>query len=178
MITSSAFGPFDPLDPANIPGLFADILFAEAVEIQAPLDQVWQTMTGFDDYPQWNPLNRFFRLDGEAKPNEQVTFGPHWGPYDLSENAELPEAGFVQRETITVWEQNCCLAYGVISKWFNAERSQLISVMDNGNTRYQTFERISGLLSPLMKMVYRRRILNGFGANGQALKRRCEALAR
>ena len=177
MITSSAFGPFDPLDPANIPGLFAEILVAEPLEIQAPLDLVWKTMTGFDQYTQWNPLNLFFKLDGAAKPNEQLTFGPHWGPYDLSGNAELPEAGFVQRETITVWEENCCLAYGVISKLFNAERSQVISVMANGNTRYQTFERISGLLSPLMKMVYRTRILNGFRANGLALKRRCETLA-
>lgn len=175
MINSSAFGPFDPLKPGNIPGLFADSLIAEAVEIEAPLEQVWQTITGFDDYPAWNPLNRFFRLDGEAKANERVTFGPHWGPYDYPAKATLPEAGFIQRETITVWEDNYCLAYGVISKLFNAERSQVVSVLANGHTRYQTFERISGLLSPLMKLVYGKRILRGFRANGLALKQRCEA---
>ena len=178
MIHSSAFGPFDPLKPSTIPGLFAENLVTACVEIQAPIELVWQTITGFDDYPQWNPLNRFFRLDGEAKANERVTFGPHWGPYDHSGNAELPEAGFVQRETITVWEENCCLAYGVITKAFNAERSQVISTMANGNTRYQTFERISGILSPLMKLAYRKKILTGFTANGVALKKRCEYLAK
>ena len=178
MIYSSVFGAFDPQNPSTIPGLFAENIAATAVDIQAPIELVWQTITGFDDYPQWNPLNRFFRLDGEAKANERVTFGPHWGPYDHSDNAELPKAGFVQRETITVWEENCCLAYGVISKAFNAERSQVISTMANGHTRYQTFERISGILSPLMKLAYRKKILTGFEANGLALKRRCEQLTR
>lgn len=178
MIHSSAFGPFDPLNPGTIPGLFAENLITDAVEIQAPIELVWKTITGFDDYPLWNPLNRFFRLDGEARANERVTFGPHWGPYDHSDNAQLPEAGFVQRETITVWEENCCLTYGVISKVFNAERSQVISPLANGNTRYQTFERISGLLSPLMKLAYRKKILTGFEANGRALKKRCELLAK
>ena len=176
MINSSAFGPFDPLQPVPIAGLFAENLVAEAIEIESSLETVWQTMTGFDRYPEWNPLNRFFKLDGEAKANERVTFGPHWGPYDLADNATLPEAGFIQRETITVWEENCCLAYGVISKLFNAERSQVISKLENGNTRYQTFERISGLLSPLMKLFYGNKILNGFRANGLALKKRCEKL--
>ena len=46
----------------------------------------------------------------------------------------------------------------------------------SGNTRYQTFERISGLLSPLMKLFYGNKILNGFRANGLALKKRCEKL--
>lgn len=174
MIHSSAFGPFDPLQPAPIDGLFAENLVADAVEIQAPLAAVWQAITGFEHYPEWNPMNRFFNLDGEARVDETVTFGPHWGPYQLSDNTSLPEAGFTQNETITVWEENHCLSYAVISKVFNAERSQVISSLANGNTRYQTFERVSGLFSPVVKLAYRNKILRGFTANGLALKKRCE----
>ncbi len=123
-------------------------------------------------------MNRFFRLDAEAKPGHTVTFGPVWGPYDLREGAQLPEAGFTQRETLTVWEENCCLAYGVISFPFNAERVQHIARLENGKTRYHTFERTSGPFSPVVRTFYARRIREGFDANGLALKRRAEGLAK
>jgi hypothetical protein len=178
VLTSSPFGPFDPFAPRDLPGRFARIIDAEPVEIDAELEQVWKIMTGFDRYPEWNPMNRFFRLDAEARPGDTVTFGPVWGPYDLSEGAPLPEAGFTQNETLTVWEENCCLAYAVISPAFNAERVQHISRLENGKTRYHTFERTSGLLSPVVRKLYARRILEGFDANGLALKRRAESADR
>jgi hypothetical protein len=146
VLTSSPFGLFDPFAPCDLPGRFARIIDAAPVEIDAKLEQVWKIMTGFDRYPEWNPMNRFFRLDAEARPGDTVTFGPVWGPYNLSEGAPLPEAGFTQNETLTVWEENCCLAYAVISRAFNAERVQHISRLENGKTRYHTFERTSGLL--------------------------------
>ncbi len=177
MITSSPFGPFDPLDPCNLSGSFAKILIADPVEIDAEPALVWKIMTDFDRYPEWNPLNRFFRLDGEARPGHTVTFGPVWGPYDLSEGATLPEAGFKQNETLTIWEENCCLAYSVISLPFDAERVQHISRSKAGGTRYQTFERTDGPVSPIVRALYGRRILEGFSANGAALKRRAESLA-
>lgn len=174
-LTSAAFGAFDPLQPATIAGPFAENLIADAIEIDAPIELVWQIMTGFEHYPQWNPMNRFFKLDGEAKPGHTVTFGPVWGPYDLDK--PLPEAGFVQRETLTVWEPNRCLAYAALSRWMNAERVQYLCTLPNGTTRYQTFERMSGLFKPLMRRVYGARILEGFTANGRALKRRAEEMA-
>jgi hypothetical protein len=160
--------------PETIPGVFASNIVADAIEIDAPLELVWQIMTGFDLYPEWNPMNRFFKLDGEAKVGDRVTFGPSWGPY----TDPLPEAGFVNRETLTVWEENTCLSYADMSRFFSAERSQYICALDNGKTRYQTYERISGPLGFLMKWVFGGKILRGFNANGLALKKRAEAFAR
>ena len=175
MITSSPFGPFDPLVPCNLSGVFAQIIFADPVEINAEVETVWKIMTGFDRYPEWNPLNRFFRLDGQAQPGHTVTFGPVWGPYDLSENSPpLPDAGFTQNETLTIWEENCCLAYSVISRPFNAERVQHISSMNDGRTRYHTFERTDGFFSPIVRALYARKVIEGFTANGIALKQRAE----
>jgi len=177
-VLTSTFGPFDPLQPCNLPGLFAKIVFAEPVEIQAPVPLVWKIMTGFDKYPDWNPLNRYFRLDKEAKAGDTVSFGPVWGPYDLSEGAPLPETGFDQHETLTVWEDNCCLAYSVISLPFNAERVQHVSSLPDGNTRYQTYERMSGIFNPVVRLFYARKVREGFTANGAALKRRAEEFAK
>jgi hypothetical protein len=177
-VLSSTFGPFDPLKPCNVPGLLASIVFAEPIEIEAPHALVWEIMTGFDKYPEWNPINRYFRLDNEAKAGDTVTFGPVWGPYDLSEGASLPEAGFKQNETLSVWEDNACLAYAAISRVLIAERVQYISTLPNGNTRYQTYERMSGIISPIVRLFYASKIVEGFTANGIALKRRAEQFAK
>ena len=177
MLTSSAFGPFDPLDPATVPGESAKNLYADPIEIDAPIELVWKIMTDFDRYPDWNPLNRFFRLDSEAKPTHTVTFGPFWGPYDWADGDPLPDADFTQHETLTIWEENCCLAYAVISPELNAERVQYISTLPNGKTRYHTYERTSGPLSVNVRKDLGDKIIAGFNANGQALKKRAESFA-
>ena len=112
MLTSIPFGPFDPAHPGCIPGCFAANILTEPIDIDAPVAVVWEIMVDFERYPEWNPLNRFFRLDTYAEPGQTVTFGPRWGPYDSD---RLGEAGFTQHETLTVWEENCCLAYATIS---------------------------------------------------------------
>lgn len=178
MITSSAFGSFHPLEPKCIHGLFARNLYADPIEIDAPLTTVWKVMTDFELYPEWNPLNRFFRLDSKAEPNHFVTFGPSWGPYERAEGEPFPEPDMIQHEMITVWEENRCLAYADIRRFLNAERVQYISTLENGKTRYHTYERISGLFSPLVLRKFGARIVAGFTANGIALKQRAESFAQ
>ena len=172
MLNSKPFGPFDPANPCRIPGLFAANVLTEPIDIDAPADLVWPIVVGFDRYPDWNPLNRFFRLDTRAEAGQTVTFGPRWGPYD---SERLGEAGFTQHETLTIYEDNCCLAYGVVSPWLNAERVQYLAPVTTSRTRYYTYERTSGVLAPFVRRVYGRRIVVGFTANGLALKRRAEA---
>jgi len=176
MLISSAFGPFNPLEPRKIRGLFAQNLYADPIEIEAPITTVWAIMTDFDCYPEWNPLNRFFRLDSKAEPNHFVTFGPSWGPYDRAEGEPFLGPDMTQHEMITIWEENCCLAYADIRRLIKAERIQYISAVEDGKTRYHTYERISGLLSPLVRCHFGTRIVVGFTANGMALKRRAESL--
>ncbi len=177
VLTSTVFGAFDPHDPQPNSSLFAQALFADPIEINAPLELVWQIIIDFDSYPEWNPLNRFFRLDGEAAPNHTVTFGPSVGPYPLDSQGPLPKVSMTTRETITVWEPNCCLAYASLRGVMTAERAQFIASLPNGRTRYHTYERVKGLLTPLIRYGFGRFIVAGFVANGLALKQRAEYLA-
>jgi hypothetical protein len=177
MLTSSAFGAFDPLEPRRIRGLFARNLYADPIEIEAPITTVWAIMTDFDRYPEWNPLNRFFRLDSQAEPNHFVTFGPSWGPYDRPEGEPFPGPDMTQHEMITIWEENCCLAYADIRRLIKAERVQYLSTVENRKTEYRTYERMAGLLSPLVQRQFGARIIAGFTANGIALKKRAESFA-
>ncbi len=172
MLTSKPFGPFDPVNPGCIPGCCAANILTQPIDIDAPVALVWEIMTDFERYPEWNPLNRFFRLDTRAEAGHTVTFGPRWGPYDTD---VLGEAGFTQHETLTIWEPNCCLAYATISRLVNAERVQYLAAMGANRTRYLTYERTSGILAPLVRRLYARRITEGFTANGLALRRRAEA---
>ncbi len=172
MLKSNPFGPFDPDNPCRIPGVFAANILTECIEIDAPVALVWAIMTDFERYPVWNPLNRFFVLDTRAEVGQTVTFGPRWGPYA---SGTLGKAGFMQRETLTVWEENCCLAYATIASWVNAERVQYLAPIATDRTRYSTYERTAGILAPLVRLLYRRRIVTGFCANGLALKERAEA---
>jgi hypothetical protein len=170
-LRSAPFGDFDPAHPCLIPGLFAANILTTPLAIEAPVELTWKIMVDFDRYPEWNPINRFFRLDSHAAPGQTVTFGPRWGPY---RNDALGEAEFTQHETLTIWEENRALAYGVIAWWLNAERVQYVAPLAANRCRYYTYERTSGVLSPLVRLLYGRRIFNGFTANGLALKKRAE----
>lgn len=171
MVESKPFGVFDPAAPCRVPGLFAANILTPPVDIDAPVARVWSIMVDFDRYPDWNPLNRFFRLDTRAEAGQFVTFGPRWGPYHPD---RLGDAGFTQHEMLTVWQDNRCLAYGVVSPWLNAERVQHVAPLAANRTRYYTYERTSGPLAPIVRLFYTRRIVEGFTANGLALKRRAE----
>lgn len=180
-INSALFNSFDPLQPQKIDGYFSNILFADALEISAPLELVWSVMTDFAAYPAWNPLNRFFQLDTVAKTGERVTFGVSWGPYkkdgQLVPMDELKTA-LTQHERLTVWEPNRCLAYADdFGQWHRAERIQYISRLENGKTRYHTYERWAGLITPLIRLAYTRKTQAGFNAVSAALKIRAENLA-
>ena len=177
MLNSSYFGQFDPMEPAKIQGVFAANIYAEPIEIDAPIETVWEIMTDFDRYPEWNPLNRFFKLDSKAEPNCTVTFGPSWGPYDLSENGQFTKPDMTAHETLTIFEKNCCLAYADIRSYLKAERVQYIKKLESGKTRYHTYERTSGLLSPIVRYKYGAKIIAGFTANGLALKKRAEDIS-
>ena len=174
MLNSSAFGPFDPFKPQIIEGECAKNLYAEPLEIDAPVETVWEIMTDFDRYPEWNPMNRWFKLDSKAAPNHTVTFGSYMGPFTKAEGEPLPEASFTNHETITVWEENCCLAYAVISPDLNAERVQYLLPLPDGKTRYHTYERMSGSFSADVRRDMGDSIIAGFTVNGEALKKRAE----
>ena len=177
----SAFNnSFDPLHPKQLDGYFSNILFADPVEIKAPLELVWEIITDFPAYPTWNPLNRSMKLDTTANLGERVTFGVSWGPY-LKNDRIVPldelKIHRIQHETLTIWETNHCLAYADdLGVWHRAERVQVISQLPNGNTRYQTYERWAGLITPLIRLAYGKKTLAGFKAASLALKTRAETL--
>jgi hypothetical protein len=163
-------GLFGPVDPTRPSGFGAAIVAAEPVLIHAPVAVVWRVIAGFEDYPLWNPLNRTFACAGHV--GAAARFGVSWGPYD----GRLRDATFTMDEVVTVWEPERCFAYADDrGRLHRAERVQLLTATPEG-TRYHTFERWAGALSPVIAALYTRRVKRGFEAASLAVKARAEAL--
>jgi hypothetical protein len=131
-------------------------------EINAPAERVWQVLTDFRRYPEWNPYIR--RVQGEALKRSEldlliqrdgkppvrvkpriVTFRP---PRELRWFARLLLPGLIDREHRFVVEP------------LGAERSRLIH---EGRAR--------GLLVPFFRRMFNGQVQRGFEAMDGALKR-------
>ena len=171
-IVSPVFGPVDPLDPCAPARFGGGVVVAEPVLILAPAGVVWDVLTDFDAYPEWNPLNRHFTCAGGL--GAPATFGVSWGPYD----GVLREPTLTIREVVTVWEPGRCFAYSDDrGRMHCAERIQHLTETPDG-TRYQTWERWAGWLTPLIGALYGTRARAGFRATSLATKARAESLFR
>jgi hypothetical protein len=171
MIPSPVFGPFDPTAPAAPAGFGGGVVVAEPVLVRAPPSVVWEVLTDFAAYPAWNPLNRSFACEGEV--GATATFGVAWGPYD----GPLAEPTLTMRERVTVWAPERCFGYADDrGRWHRAERLQVLTATPEG-TRYQTWERWQGWITPLISALYADRMRVGFRAAGLAVRARAEALA-
>lgn len=137
-------------------------------EIEAPAERVWQILTDFARYPEWNPFIR--RIDGEpsrraalelliqpdgARPRRFrpriVTFRP---PKELRWRARARLPGLFQGEQRFVVEQ------------LGPHRSRLFHE-----------QRVRGLLVPLLRARLEEPVRRGFDAMNLALKQIAERYA-
>ena len=166
-VTSAVHGPFDPLHPDPIEGWFAHVLHTPATDIAAPPARVWQVLTDFEAYPAWCPFTRKIETDGVV--GHDVRLHLNWNPRELGDPSE------VQVEQVAFWEPEYAVGWGVtmFGGLLRAERTQVLQPHEGG-TRYQTYNRFAGVLTPVVRAVYAAKIVAGFTALGDALKQRVE----
>lgn len=158
--------------------LFRVHLVVPPLEIDAPVQKVWQVLRNLAAYPEWNPLNRFITPANSTR-GDKMSLGISWGPYERNgiplDVRTLPIA-LKNTEILSVDQPNEALGWADnLGSWIHrAERIQYLTPLPGGHTLYGTEEIMVGLLSPLIGRIFRERILRGFAASGQALKRRVE----
>lgn len=172
-LVSTVFGEFDPTSPNRHGGAFDAVIGPERIAIAAPIATVWHIMVDFDRYLEWNPLNR--RTVLEAPPQAGTWLMLHYTFADRGADGQLPPAAATNREQISVWEPLACFSYADVKPLFRNERTQYLQADGPDRTWYYTYERFTGLLTPLVTGWYGSKILNGFRRNGVALKQRAEA---
>lgn len=150
-----------------------------AIEIAAPIEQVWRVMVDFARYPEWNPF--IVRVDSSGAVGVGSALGLHvkWADGGGASSGEIvtrfeapapgPGGGLVAalEYRFTGW----MASIGMV----RALRLQALTAEGPGATRYHTREAFGGWLAvgvPLAK------VQRGFDLHAEALKRRAESLVK
>jgi hypothetical protein len=140
-----------------------------AVEIRAPSELVWQVLTDFASYPDWNPIVR--RLRGKPRVGGRITI-----------RSQPPGArSLVHRPRIVVWQPPDEMRWRttVISeRLFSGEHGFRLESLDRDRTRFVQDETFRGLLVPLYSRLRLPATRHGFVAMNHALRDRAEQLTQ
>jgi hypothetical protein len=137
------------------------------VEIHASAEQVWQLLTDFDRFPQWNPF--IHRASGEPRTGAQL---------EVTTQAS-GAARTTSRPTVLNVEPNRELRWmerSLIPGLLDVEHIFTIEPLDAEHVRFTQREISTGLLVPLRAQRRNADIRRGFKAMNQALKARAEQL--
>ena len=139
-----------------------------SADIDAPIDLVWRLLVDFDSYPDWNPFT-----------TRVVTTLQVGEPVEL--HVDMPgRSRSVQTEWVNLVEPGRTVCWGtrVVHPWLLcANRWQTLTDMGDGRTRYETIDRFSGVLVPLVMALYGEPMRQGFESVAQALKKHAESHA-
>ena len=138
------------------------------IEIQASAERVWQLLTDFPSFPQWNPFIR--KASGNIQVGER-----------LEVNIQPSGAsGMTFRPTVLKAEPNRelrWLGHLLISGLFDGEHSFTIEPLGESRVRFTQREVFTGLLVPLFARGLDTDTRRGFEEMNQALKARAEQVA-
>jgi hypothetical protein len=136
------------------------------IDIHASRERVWEVLTDFPAYPEWNPF--ITQARGTARAGEQLT------------NRMQPVGGraVTLKPTVlqaTPGQELRWLGRVVAPGIFDAEHTFTIERLDDGpQVRLVQQEQFRGLLVPFMSRSLDRHTLPAFEQMNQALKRRAE----
>jgi hypothetical protein len=138
------------------------------IEIQASAERVWELLTNFPSFPQWNPFIR--KASGNIRVGER-----------LEVNIQPSGAsGMTFRPTVVKAEPNRelrWLGHLLISGLFDGEHIFIIEPLGEGRVRFTQREVFTGLLVPLFARSLDTDTRRGFEEMNQALKTRAEQVA-
>jgi len=135
------------------------------IEIEATPERVWEILTDFADYPQWNPF--LVEASGVAAPGERLTVRMRpVGGRPMTFRPTVREADPPRRLR---W-----LGRLVLPGLFDGEHSFTVEPLGAGRVRLVQQEEFRGILVPLLARSVDRGTLAAFELMNQALKLRAE----
>ncbi|GAB5493422.1 MAG: hypothetical protein Phog2KO_36370 [Phototrophicaceae bacterium] len=134
--------------------------------INTPRQHIWDILTDFDAYNQWNPFTYDVEIP-QFKVGESFQF-----------TVKLGKSERLQKELITQIEEPTVMAWRYPFQeniWLSPIRYQVLTELSESQTQYQTWEHFSGLVAPILKLLVLSDVQAGFDMAAQALKQRCES---
>jgi hypothetical protein len=136
------------------------------IEIEAPAERVWQVLTDFAAYPEWNPFIR--RVNGRPEVNEQL----------VVRMRPSGTKGMTFRPTVMKAEPNRQLRWLgrlLVPGLFDGEHIFEIEELDRDRVLFIQREVFKGLLVPLLARSLDRDTQRGFEEMNRALREKAEA---
>jgi hypothetical protein len=135
------------------------------IEIQASAERVWQVLTDFASFPQWNPFIRW--AIGEAKTNTKLEV--HIQPSGARGMTFKPIVLKAEPNHELRW-----LGRFLMPGTFDGEHIFTIETLGADHVRFTQREVFTGLLVPLLAQSLDSDTRRGFDEMNQALKVRAE----
>jgi len=136
-------------------------------DIAAPAELVWDILLDFSRYGDWNAFAP--KVETDLQIGSPVVMQVH-----------MPgRAARQQTEILNLLQPGKTICWGMIMGHpliLCANRWQLLHRLDKGGTRYETVDKLSGLLAPLVWLLYGKPMRLGFEVVANSLKQRAEAL--
>ena len=136
------------------------------IEIAASAQRVWDILTDFSSYPQWNPFIR--RISGEAKIGERLDV--HLEPPESRGVTLKPKVLNIEPNRELRW-----LGHLLVPGLFDGDHTLAIEPLEENRVRFVQREAFKGLLVPLLARSLDNNTRRGFEAMNRALKERAEA---
>jgi len=135
------------------------------VLIRATPHTVWNILTDFEAYPQWNPFIRSVR--GPVAPGKVIRV-----------ELQQPGSGLItMKPTVQAFEEPRVfrwIGHLLFRGLFDGEHSFGIRDNGDGSCTFVQSERFGGILVPLLSRMLDTKTLKGFSLMNDALKARCE----
>ncbi|MBS1636694.1 MAG: SRPBCC domain-containing protein [Bacteroidetes bacterium] len=140
------------------------LLYTE-ITIQASPETVWNILTDFNNYPQWNPFIKSLKGAPQPGQNIEVFLQP-------------PGAkGMLFKPKVLRYDPNKefrWIGRFIMPRLFDGEHGFRLIDNGNGTITFQQFERFRGILLPFLKKMLDKNTHEGFTGMNQALKIRAE----
>ncbi len=135
------------------------------IQINTPVDWVWQTLSDFETYDQWNPFTP--KIEISQNIGSDVILHVRMNP----QSSKIIK----QKETLLVWEEPQQIDWGITNSMFlDTVRTQRLRTLDAMTTEYYTSDIIKGPISLLVKWGFQKKIKHGFDQVALSLKNEAE----
>jgi hypothetical protein len=135
------------------------------IEINAPVERVWDVLTRFEDFEDWNPF--IVHAEGELRVGERLAVSIR--PLGRKASTFHPKVVAFEPNRQLRW-----LGRLGIPGIFDGEHAHEVEDLGGGRTRYAQSERFRGVLVPFVGGILAA-TEEGFRRMNQALKGRAEA---
>ncbi len=145
--------------------MFKHVIRSDTVEIDAPIELVWDVLTDVARYGEWNPFTQCEGADLRvgAPIHLDVTLG-------LYRRKQTEWISALEPPNLLSWRMQIGAPF-----LLDSLREQRLTALGEKRCTYCTTDVLNGLLTPLVVVSFASIMRRGFNGVGQALKRESEA---